>query len=119
MIKAAVAALVICGTFQTAQAQMSAAPIRSALPHSSSIALNNAAGALQYCASKRLVSSTIADAVFEHLTKERLVTKSADFAAGASGEIIGDRKFSISSAPRYLQSQACDLALKRVKEFVK
>lgn len=118
MIKAAVIALAICCAGKSADAQMSAPPMRSSLPHASSIRLDNAAGALHYCVSKRLVSSTSADAIVEALAKKGLKTKSADFAAGASGRIIGDKTFSIGTAPGFLQSQACDLVLQRAKDFL-
>ena len=101
-----------------AHAQMDAAPIPSALPSVSSITPGNAAGVLQYCVSKNLVSSTSADAVLGGLTKKPDVTKSPDYSAGQAGQIVGDKKFAIGSAPGFLQSQACNLVLERAKTFL-
>ena len=101
-----------------AHAQMDAAPIPSALPSVSSITPGNAAGVLQYCVSKNLVSRTSADAVLDGLTKKPDVTKSPDFSAGQAGQIVGDKKFAIGSAPGFLQSQACNLVLERAKTFL-
>lgn len=90
-------------------------PIPSVLPKMDTISPSNAAGVLQYCVSRDLVSSTTAAVVLDKLTKKPDVTKSRDFAAGASGQILGDKSFAIGSAPGHLQSQACDLVLKRAK----
>ena len=101
-----------------AYAQMDAAPIPSVLPSVSSITPGNAAGVLQYCVSKNLVSSTSADEVLDGLTKKPDVTKSPDYSAGQGGQIIGDKKLAIGSAPGFLQSQACNLVLERAKTFL-
>ena len=44
---------------------------------------------------------------------------SEDYIVGASGQILGDagKNFSISRAPGYLQSQACNMVLERAKTF--
>lgn len=115
MIKPLVFALAICGAAQPADAQVSASPIPSVLPNMSSVSPGNAAGVLQYCISKDLVSSTSGGVVLERLTKKPDVAKSPDFAAGASGQILGDKSFSIGSASPFLQSQACDLVLKQAQ----
>ena len=104
--------------FHPARAQMSAPPIPSALPNVSTISAGNAAGVLQYCVQNNLVSSTSAGAVIDGLNKKSEVTKSADYAAGASGKVLGSKSFSIGSAPSYLQSQACDMVLNRAKTFL-
>jgi Protein of unknown function (DUF2501) len=98
-------------------AQMSAAPIPSVLPNVSTISAGNAAGVLQYCMSNKLVSSTSAGAVLDGLNKKSDLTKSADYAAGASGQILGSKNFSMATAPSFLQSQACDMVLKQAKTF--
>jgi hypothetical protein len=100
-----------------ALAQMSAAPIPSVLPNVAHISAGNAAGVLQYCVSKSLVSSTSASLVMDGLTKKPDVTKSPDYVAGASGEIRGDKNFAIGSAPSFLQSQACDMVLDQAKHL--
>ncbi len=115
MIKTVVVALAIVGAAWPASAQMSAAPIPSVLPKMDTISPSNAAGVLQYCVSRDLVSSTTAAVILDKLAKKPDVTKSRDFAAGASGQILGDKSFAIGSAPGHLQSQACDLVLKRAK----
>ena len=99
-------------------AQMSAPPIPSVLPNVASISAGNAAGVLQYCVKKNLVSSVSAGAVIDNLTKKPDVTKSADFTSGQSGEIHADKNFSIPAAPSYLQSQACDMVLKQSRLFL-
>jgi hypothetical protein len=115
MIRTVVAVFAISCAASPACGQMSAPPITSALPNMSSISPSNTAGLLQYCISKKLVSSTSGGAVLEDLAKRPDVTNSLDFTAGASGQILGDKNFSIGSAPGFLQSQACDLVLKRAK----
>lgn len=99
-------------------AQMDAAPIPSVLPSVGSITPANAAGVLQYCVSKNLVSTVSAGAVLDGLTKKPDVTKSPDYSAGQGGQIVGDKKFALGSAPGYLQSQACNLVLERAKTFL-
>ena len=101
-----------------ASAQLSAPPIGSALPNVSSISAGNAAGVLQYCVSKSLVSSVSAGAVLDGLTKKPDLTKSPDYKAGATGQILGSNKFSIGSAPGYLQSRACDMVLTQAKTLL-
>jgi len=101
-----------------AHAQMDAAPIPSALPSVSTMTPGNAAGVLQYCVSNNLVSSTSAGAVLDGLTKKPDVMKSKDYTAGKAGQILGNKKFSIGSAPGFLQSQACDLVLNQAKNFL-
>lgn len=113
-----IAAAALCST--AAAAQISAPPISSALPEVSKISLANAAGVLKYCQQKDLVSSAAADAItgaFEHNPD----VKSADYAAGASGEILGDggKTFAIPAAPGYLQSSACNMVLEQAKTFRK
>jgi hypothetical protein len=103
---------------QSATAQLGASPIPSALPGVSSISLGNAAGVLNYCMQNNLVSSTGADAVLSTLPSKPDV-KSADYSAGAGGKIMGDhgKNFTIAGAPKYLQSQACDMVLQQAKAF--
>jgi Protein of unknown function (DUF2501) len=115
MLKPVMLTLALGCAMQPASAQMSAAPIPSALPNVSAISAGNAAGVLQYCVAKNLVSSTSANAVLDGLNKKPEVTKSADYTAGASGQILGSKSFSIGSAPSFLQSQACDMVLKQAK----
>jgi hypothetical protein len=115
MIKTVLVGLAISCAASRAYGQMSAPPIISALPDISSISPSNTAGLLQYCISKELVSSASGGAVLDGLAKKRDLTNSRDFTAGASGQILGDKNFSIGSAPGFLQSQACDLVLKRAK----
>ncbi|GAA3900959.1 hypothetical protein GCM10022276_19710 [Sphingomonas limnosediminicola] len=104
---------------QPARAQMSAAPIPSALPDINSISAANAAGVLRYCVSKQLVSSTSADLVLQTLTTKRSVLNSPDYSSGQQGRILpaGGKAFSIEEAPSYLQSRACDLVLSRAQQF--
>ncbi|MFL6754230.1 MAG: DUF2501 domain-containing protein [Sphingomicrobium sp.] len=104
-----------CGV--QAHAQMSAPPIVSALPNVASISADNAAGVLQYCVKKNLVSSVSAGSVIDGLTKKPDITKSPDFSAGQAGQILADKKFSIGAAPGYLQSQACDMVLDQAKRL--
>lgn len=111
-----VAAAALCSA--AAAAQISAPPISSALPAVSKISLANAAGVLEYCEQKALVSGAAAEAItqaFEHKPD----VKSADYLAGANGEILGDggRAFAIPKAPRYLQSSACNIVLEQAKTF--
>jgi hypothetical protein len=105
-----------CGV-EAAHAQMSAPPIVSALPNVASISAGNAAGVLQYCVKKNLVSSVSAGPVIDGLTKKPGLAKSSDFSAGQAGQIVADKKFSIGRAPGYLQSQACDMVLKQAKRL--
>jgi Protein of unknown function (DUF2501) len=103
---------------QAATAQMSAPPISSALPGVSKISVANAAGVLKYCDENGLVSGVSVDAMLTgFVTKSDQTSK--DYIVGASGQILGDagKNFSISRAPGYLQSQACDMVLERAKTF--
>jgi len=97
---------------------MSAPPLTSALPGVSKISLTNAIGVLKYCQKNGLVSSVSADAVMATSEKQADQT-SQDYIVGTSGQILGDagKNFSISRAPGYLQSQACNLVLERAKTF--
>ena len=103
---------------QAIAAQMSAPPIRSALPGVSQISLNNAAGVLKYCERHGLVSIVSADTVLGTFATKPATT-SGEYARGERGQILGDRGkvFAIPTAPGHLQSQACDLVLQRAKEF--
>jgi len=103
---------------QAVDAQMSAPPIRAALPSLSSMSLNNAAGVLKYCERNRLVSVANTDTVLESFAAPP-DAKSADYVAGQGGQIIGDhgKTVSLPKAPGYLQSQACDQVLRRAKRF--
>jgi len=103
---------------QPADAQMSAPPIRSALPSLSSMSLNNAAGVLKYCERNRLVSVAGTDTVLESLAAKPNAM-STDYVAGQGGQIIGDhgKTLSLPKAPGYMQSQACDQVLRRAKQF--
>jgi hypothetical protein len=98
---------------------MSAPPIPSALPNVSSISAGNAAGVLQYCVSKQLVSSSSADLLIDELIKKANVQKSPDFAAGQAGQILTNdgKSFSVGQAPSYLQSRACDMVLAQAKHL--
>ena len=101
-----------------AAAQMSAPPIPSALPGVSKISVANAAGVLKYCDENGLVSGASADAVLTgSVTKSDQTSK--DYIVGSSGQILGDagKNFSISRAPGYLQSQACNMVLEQAKTF--
>ena len=108
----------ITSVVQPAHAQLSAPPIPSVLPNVSSISPSNAAGVLQYCMSKDLVSIAGAGEVLDVITKRQDMTKSPDFTAGAAGQILGDKSFVIGSVPGYLQSQACALVLSQAKRFL-
>jgi hypothetical protein len=101
-----------------AAAQMSAPPIVSALPGVTKISVPNAAGVLKYCKENDLVSSASAEAALNGLVSRSDET-SVDYIVGSSGQILGDdlKNFSISRAPGYLQSQACNLVLERAKAF--
>jgi hypothetical protein len=114
--------LIVCGValgcaVGEAHAHMSAQSTRWARPNVQSISPGNAAGVLQYCVAKQLVSSASAGVAIEELTRKPAVADSPDFKAGASGEILGKHHFSIGSAPGFIQSQACDSVLKRAKQF--
>src|SRR3954466_13800926 len=103
---------------QAGGARMSAPPIPSVLPGVSRISASNAAGVLTYCEHKGLVSSASTDAVLARFAAKADV-KSAEYTAGASGQIRGDKgkNFSISQAPGHLQSQACNRVLQQAKTF--
>jgi len=73
----------------SANAQLAAPPITSALPSVSKISIANAAGVLKYCEQKDLVSSASTDAVLDRFATEPDV-KSPDYVAGVGGEIHGD-----------------------------
>jgi hypothetical protein len=98
-------------------AQLGTVPIRDALPNVSSISPANAAGVLQYCMQHDLVSSAVGSTVIDNLTKAPDVTKSHDFVTGQSGQILASKTFAIGAAPTYLQSEACDMVLKRAQQF--
>ena len=103
---------------QPAAAQMSAAPIPSALPGITKISAANAAGVLKYCNENGLVSGVSVDALMA-TSVTRADQTSVDYIVGSSGQILGDagKNFSISRAPGYLQSQACAMVLERAKAF--
>ena len=103
---------------QGVEAQISAAPIPSVLPSVSNISVSNATGVLRYCEQKGLVSDVATDSVIGALASKP-DAKSADYLAGASGQILGDdgKKFSVGEVPGYLQSKACDMVLERAKAF--
>ena len=84
----------------------------------SKISIANAAGVLKYCEQNELVSGASADVVLGGFPTKADET-SEDYIVGASGQILGDagKNFSISRAPGYLQSQACNLVLERAKAF--
>src|SRR5262245_1413773 len=103
---------------QAATAQLSAPPIPSALPGVSTINPANAVGVLKYCQQKDMVSDAATDAVLDTL-KSKPDVKSAEYAAGAGGEVHGDggKSFAIGQAPGYLQSQMCNMVLEQAKSF--
>ena len=103
---------------QAALAQLSAPPIVSELPGVSKISLANAIGVLTFCKQKELVSSASTDSVLDQLAKKP-DPKSADYLAGAGGQILGDsgKPYAIGKAPGYLQSAACNLVLEQAKTF--
>jgi len=107
-------AMFLCS--QQAAGQISGPSIVSALPGVSKISAANAAGVLKYCQQMDLVSGVSADAVVDQWADKPDVG-SADYLAGASGQILGDagKNFSISKAPGYLQSQACNRVLEQAK----
>ena len=117
MIKFIVGALAVGCAVGQADARTSAPSKQWARPNVHSMSPGNAAGVLQYCVSKQLVRSTSAEPLIERLTKKPEVTKLHDFAAGASGHIVGKQPFSIGNAPAFIQSEACDSVLRRAKEF--
>lgn len=102
---------------QAANAQMTAPPIPSELPDVSHISQANAAGVLQFCMAKGLVSSTSATAAIGGFANKPEVTKSPDYTAGTAGRIIGNKTYSVASAPGHLQSRACDMVLQQAKQF--
>src|SRR5439155_19906086 len=112
-----VGALISFGS-HSVEAQISAAPIPSVLPSVSKISVSNAVGVLKYCEQKGLVSEVATDSVIGALASKP-DAKSADYLAGASGQILGDdgTKFSVGKVPGYLQSRACDIVLERAKVF--
>jgi Protein of unknown function (DUF2501) len=118
MTRLIVLSFAIASVVQPAHAQLSAPPIPSVLPDVSSISRSNAAGVLQYCKSKELVSISGADEVLDVLTRKPEVTKSPDFTAGAAGQIRGDKSFAIASVPGYLQAQACASVLSQARHFL-
>ena len=111
-----VAAITLCS--RAAVAQLSGAPIPSALPGVSQMSPANAAGVLKYCERKGLVSVVGTDEVLAAFATKP-DTASADYVVGESGQILGDggKNFSLSKAPGYLQSRACDMVLDRAKTF--
>src|SRR5438270_5047402 len=105
--------MIVCGLaygFAAYEAQATTADHSThwARPNVQSISRGNAAGVLQYCMARQLVSRTNAGMVIEELTKERDMTHSPDFKAGQSGQIVGKHPFTIGSAPGFIQSEACD-----------
>ena len=105
---------------QVAEAQMSMPPLTSALPDVSSMSASNAAGVLQYCMKNKLVSSSSAGAVLDGLGKKSDLTKSADYAAGQSGNVLtgSGKGTSIAGMQPYLKSQTCSMVLKQAKHFL-
>jgi hypothetical protein len=103
---------------QIAEGQLSAPPIPSALPGVSKISVSNAAGVLKYCEQKDLVSGAATDSVIDTFVSKPDI-KSSDYLTGVQGEILGDagKKYSIPTAPGYLQSEACNMVLQQAKAF--
>lgn len=103
---------------EAAAAQLSAPPIPSVLPGVTRISIANAAGVLKYCEQKDLVSGAATDAVLDTFVTKPDV-KSSDYLTGMQGEILGDsgKKYSIPTAPGYLQSEACNMVLQQAKNF--
>jgi hypothetical protein len=103
---------------QTAEAQLSAPPIPSALPGVSKISLSNAVGVLKYCEREDLVSGAATDSVLDTVVSKPDV-KSSDYVTGMQGQILGDagKKYSMPAAPGYLQSEACNMVLQQAKNF--
>jgi len=117
MLRLIICAVAIgCPVFEV-HAQVSVPSTGWERPNVQSIGAGNAAGVLQYCIKKQLVSSVSAEVVIEELTRKRHVTHSPDFKAGESGEILGKHHFSIGRAPGFIQSEACDSVLRRAKQF--
>jgi hypothetical protein len=109
---------VAIGLASSADAQMSAPPIVSALPDVRSMSSANAAGVLHYCVEQRLVSSSAADPVLAPLASRSEITASTDYSQGAQGHILAAGKdFSLGPAPAYLRSQACDLVFRHARKL--
>jgi hypothetical protein len=118
LLRRAFCTILIAATPVGAVAQMSAAPIVSALPNVQSIAPANAAGVLQYCMKNHLVSSAATDTVLSPLTARPEITKSPDYTAGQAGQILtAGKSFSLGQASGFLRSQACDMVLKQAQQF--
>jgi hypothetical protein len=99
-------------------AQMSAAPVISALPDVRSITPANAAGVLQYCAKNQLVSSAVSDGVIGSLSDDKKITSSHDYTAGQAGHILsGGKTFALGQTTGFLRSQACDLVLRQAQQL--
>jgi len=101
-----------------AMAQMSAAPLISELPDVRSITPANAAGVLQYCAKRDLVSTAVSESVVGPLSGKKEVTSSADYSAGQAGQILtGGKTFALGQSNTFLQSQACDRVLRQAQQL--
>jgi len=119
MLRAVCAVMMWVGATGTATAQMSLPSMVSGLPNVSSMSAGNAAGVLQYCMKNQLVSSTSAESVLTKLEHKPHVKSSHDFAAGASGQILGGSKpMSIAGLQPHLKSQACGMVLKQAKHLL-
>jgi len=103
----------------SAQAQLSLPSMVSGLPNVSSMSAGNVAGVLQYCAKNKLVSSTSAGTVLDKLGHKPSLTSSADYKAGAAGQILsGGKGVSLGKMQPHLKSQACDMVLKQGKHLM-
>jgi len=118
-IRTFIASIVATSLFcfaSAAGAQMSAAPIVSALPDITSVSTGNVAGVLHYCLGRHLISHSAADIVLRPLEARRDLIGSPDYVAGTTGHIIaGGKSFSIGRASSHLQSQSCDRVLRHAQ----
>ena len=119
MLRAICAVMIGVGATGPAMAQLSLPSMVSGLPNVSSMSAGNAAGVLHYCMKNQLVSSTSAETVLTKLEHKPQVKSSHDYAAGASGQILGGSKpMSIAGMQPHMKSQACGMVLKPAKHLL-
>jgi hypothetical protein len=108
----------LCLQVMPANAQVSAPPMVSVLPDVRSISRANAAGVIEYCVRRRLMSSSAADHVLASAKSRASLVGTPDYIAGAAGHIITHGKdFAIGRASSHLQSQSCAMVLRQAQQW--
>lgn len=104
-----------------AQAQFPSLPKSlPGLPKVGSMSAGNVAGVLQYCATNQLLGGANPQSLVSGLTaKPGASTSSADYKAGAAGQILGGKQpFSLGSLQGDLKSQACTMVMKQAGQLL-